>query len=141
MLINLKQSLDDKDIQEIIGYSVFPDPDKLEITMEAYRSDESLNLYGIESEGEILGIIGFRLAEGNQLIIEHIAVQPDYRGMDFGRGLILEAINLIKPSEVVAETDDEAVNFYRSIGFQIESLGDKYPGVERFRCTYHTEIG
>jgi hypothetical protein len=27
-----------------------------------------------------------------------------------------------------------AVNFYRNIGFEITSLGEKYPGVERFQC-------
>ena len=29
----------------------------------------------------------------------------------------------------------DAVEFYRKLGFSIESLGEKYPGVERFRCT------
>ena len=31
-------------------------------------------------------------------------------------------------------TDDEAVEFYKKIGFQVKSLGEKYPGVERFCC-------
>ena len=25
--------------------------------------------------------------------------------------------------------------FYRCLGFTVESLGERYPGVERFRCT------
>lgn len=44
-----------------------------------------------------------------------------------------------KPERVIAETDEEAVNFYRSIGFEVYSLGEKYPGVERFRCIYEVE--
>jgi ribosomal protein S18 acetylase RimI-like enzyme len=36
-----------------------------------------------------------------------------------------------------AETDSEALAFYRRIGFRVESLGEKYPGVERFRCVLH----
>ncbi|MNW71139.1 hypothetical protein D3C74_508110 [compost metagenome] len=35
---------------------------------------------------------------------------------------------------ITAETDREAVGFYRSTGFPITSLGEKYPGVERFAC-------
>jgi len=42
-----------------------------------------------------------------------------------------------KYSSIVAETDYEAVDFYRRYGFVITSLGEKYPGVERFLCQYN----
>lgn len=35
---------------------------------------------------------------------------------------------------MTAETDAEAAGFYRACGFQVRSLGEKYPGVERFAC-------
>jgi ribosomal protein S18 acetylase RimI-like enzyme len=35
---------------------------------------------------------------------------------------------------MVAETDNEAVEFYRATGFRVTSLGEKYPGVERYRA-------
>lgn len=38
------------------------------------------------------------------------------------------------PSVLSAETDAEAVGFYRSCGFTVRSLGEKYPGTERFLC-------
>jgi hypothetical protein len=34
---------------------------------------------------------------------------------------------------VEAETDREADGFYRACGFTVHSLGEKYPGVERFQ--------
>ena len=37
-------------------------------------------------------------------------------------------------TRVTAETDKDAVGFYRSCGFEVESLGELYPGIERFRC-------
>jgi len=37
-------------------------------------------------------------------------------------------------SMISTETDQDAVNFYNKIGFSITSLGEKYPGVERFWC-------
>lgn len=44
-----------------------------------------------------------------------------------------------KYPSIVAETDDEAVDFYRRYGFFITSLGEKYPGVERFLCQYNKQ--
>lgn len=139
VLVNLKPRLNDNTIKELIGYSVFPDPDKLEKTIDMYRADNSLELYGYESEGVIVGVVGFKIDNDNKLEILHIAVHPEYRGKGYGRGQILELIEMKKPFEIIAETDDESVEFYRSIGFTIESLGEKYPGTERFRCRYMTE--
>ena len=40
------------------------------------------------------------------------------------------------PVEVIAETDDDAVEFYDKFGFNILSLGDKYRvGIMRYQCT------
>jgi len=136
MLVEVKDRLDDPSIREIVGVSVYPDPDKLEKTIEAYKSDSGLELYGYEAEGECIGIIGLRMSEGGEMKIEHLAVSPDYRGLGYGRGLILEAIDKKSPTVLVAETDEDAVDFYRNIGFEIESLGELYPGVERFKCVY-----
>ena len=136
MFISLKERITEPEIQEILGYSVFPDPEHLERTVQRYQSDDQLELYGIESEEEIVGVIGFRLMNGGNINMEHISVKPKRRGEDFGRGLILELIALFKPVSITAETDEEAVEFYRAIGFGIESLGEDYPGIERYRCTY-----
>jgi len=35
---------------------------------------------------------------------------------------------------ITAETVRDAVKFYWSSGFKVTSLGEKYPGVERFLC-------
>jgi ribosomal protein S18 acetylase RimI-like enzyme len=136
LLLNSKDLLDRSDIQELIGYSVFPDPDRLEQVIQQYRSDETLQLFGYESEEEIVGIIGIRVASEGSVRIEHLAVKPECRGAGFGRGQILEMIEMAKPTVIIAETDDEAVDFYRWIGFEVESLGELYPGVERYKCTF-----
>lgn len=136
MLKNLKPLLDDEYIQELLSYSIFPDPDRLDQVIERYHREPDLLLYGLEDEEELVGIIGYSIDQDGILSIHHLAVHPECRGVGFGRGLILEAIAQETPQEVRAETDEEAVDFYRNIGFQIESLGEIYPGVERFRCTY-----
>jgi len=139
MLKPLKDRLNDPIVRDIAGYSVYPDPEKLERTMEAYKSDAGLEMYGYEVDDELIGIIGIRMDEGGELRIEHLAVSPDHRGLGYGRGLILEAIEEKKPAIVMAETDEEAVDFYRNIGFEIESLGEVYPGTERFKCSYSAD--
>ena len=35
-----------------------------------------------------------------------------------------------------AETHIDAVPFYRQCGFEVESLGELWPGVERFACRW-----
>ncbi|MBG9791578.1 GNAT family acetyltransferase [Paenibacillus dendritiformis] len=141
MFINVKPRLRETAIRELVELSVFPDPDKVEAVLKWYEQHPDHELWGYESEGEVAGIIGFRKQEKEQekeIEILHIAVHPELRGAGFGRGMILELIHQEQPDVVKAETDEEAVDFYRNIGFRIESRGEIYPGVERFTCTYET---
>ncbi|OPH60742.1 GNAT family acetyltransferase [Paenibacillus ferrarius] len=139
MLIDVKSRIQEDGIQELLSYSVFPDPDRLEQTIQQYKEDLNLWLYGYESEGILVGIIGFRINDEQEMTITHLAVEPESRGVGFGRGIILEIIEDMHPLRIVAETDEEAVQFYRNIGFVIRSLGEKYPEVERFMCTYEVD--
>ncbi|MBP1962157.1 GNAT family N-acetyltransferase [Paenibacillus aceris] len=139
MLIDVKSRLQETAIQELLSYSVFPDTDELEKSINLYENDSNMWLYGYESEGILVGIIGFRIDDAQEMTIQHLAVEPHSRGAGFGRGIILEMIEEMHPVKIMAETDEDAVQFYRSIGFVIRSLGEKYPGVERFLCTYEVE--
>lgn len=143
MLVDLKPYLDDAAVQELIGYSVYPDPEQLAQAIDSYKNEASLEIKGYftdEAEGErLIGIVGSRMNERGVLEVQHLAVAPDERNKGFGRMMMLELLAEKQPEAIVAETDEEAVDFYRNIGFTIESLGEKFPGVERFRCTYVTE--
>lgn len=48
--------------------------------------------------------------------------------------MIKEIVRVYQLTYIEAETDDGAVEFYKRIGFQVKSLGEKYPGIERFHC-------
>ncbi|EHQ59356.1 GNAT family acetyltransferase [Paenibacillus dendritiformis C454] len=138
MFINVKSRLREAVIRDLIELCVFPDPDKVEAVLKKYEQNPGDELWGYESEGEVVGIIGVR-KHGKEIEILHIAVHPKLRGAGFGRGMILELIHQEQPDVVKAETDEEAVDFYRNIGFVIESRGEVYPGVERFTCIYETQ--
>jgi ribosomal protein S18 acetylase RimI-like enzyme len=142
MLIPIKHRIEEESIQELLSYSIFPDPEKIKKAVIQYQTDPALELYGHveEDEDEILGLVGFILYPDQTLELKHIAVDPDCRGIGYGRGLILELIEVKQPSLIRAETDEETVDFYRNVGFSVVSFGEIYPGVERFRCTYIVEL-
>lgn len=139
MLINLQDKLHDDYIIELLGYSVFPDEEKIKAAIEMYHSNHHI-LMGYSAEDEIIGVIGYELLPDEIVKINHISVEPQYRGMGYGRGMILELIEMIKPRKIMLETDDDAVDFYRSIGFEVMSLGEKYPNVERYECIFVTDF-
>lgn len=142
MFVNVKKRLSDNGIVALLACSVYEDPDRLEEAVLEYRNNFRLQLYGIESEGEVIGIVGYRYddpPEAGILSIEHLAVRPDCRGGGYGRGLLLELIAKENPRMVYAEVDEEGVEFYRNVGFTIESMGFSEQGIERFRCSYAVE--
>lgn len=135
MLVDIKARIEDTSITELMALTVFPDPELLEKTLNEYKSNDDLELLAFEEDGKIIGIIGIENI-GKTIAVNHLAVHPMYRGMGFGRGLILELIILKKPNEIIAETDEEDTQFFRSIGFSVHSLGEDFPGNERFKCVY-----
>jgi GNAT superfamily N-acetyltransferase len=139
LLVPIKHRLNEIAIQELLSYSIFPDPEQLELALNQYQMDASYELYGLEEDKLILGLVGFIMHNDNTKEIKHLAVDPKERGNGYGRGLILELITLKQPAIIQAETDEEAVDFYRNVGFAIVSLGELYPGVERFQCIFDVE--
>ncbi|WP_373232213.1 GNAT family N-acetyltransferase [Cohnella sp.] len=139
MLIDIKSKLEDPSIHELIELAIFPEPGRVEKVIESYKNDSTQEIMGYYSEEELIGLIGYRMHGNNTLELMHIAVVPEEQGHGYGRGIILEILHQKSPSKIIVETDEDAINFYRNIGFTIESLGEKYPGVERFKCTYEVE--
>ncbi|WP_307719492.1 GNAT family N-acetyltransferase [Paenibacillus chibensis] len=138
MLLNIKSYIRRPEVAELISYAVFPDDQAVEKAIREYESHESWQLVGYEDDKLIVGLAGYEKKD-NEVILHHIAIIPENRGLGYGRGMILEIMTKERPQRVIAETDEEAVDFYRNLGFIVQSLGEKYPGVERFRCVYEVE--
>ncbi len=99
-----------------------------------YIQSPVLALYGYDFEDEVVGCIGIELLGLKRCEIKHIAVSPNHRGQGIGSKMISFIKVKHSLTSIFAETDKEAVNFYKNCGFKIKSLGEKYPGVERFQC-------
>jgi hypothetical protein len=54
--------------------------------------------------------------------------------------MIERIVSLHALDEIEAETDKDTVDFYRLCGFTITSLGEPYPGTERFLCVKKAKL-
>jgi ribosomal protein S18 acetylase RimI-like enzyme len=137
-MIELKSKLDNSSVRELLSFCIgSPTPDKLEAICEQYRTDDARNLLGIEEHGYVIACIGFRIECLYHAVINCIAVVPSHRHRGIGQALIKAVITQFQLQSLVAETDAEALDFYRQCGFEITSLGELYPGIERFHCVLH----
>ncbi len=72
-------------------------------------------------------------------IVQSISVESRHQRSGVGRFLVQGYLDISSDPTLEAETDGTSVGFYHRLGFKIRSLGEKYPGVTRFLCTYdHT---
>ena len=93
---------------------------------------ENSQMYFIETFPEIdpTAVIAYK-KEADTLEILDIAVDPDYRGQGLGSIMIKGMITRNCPAKVVAETDDDAVGFYRKLGFSASPFDSKW-GIVRY---------
>lgn len=116
-------------ILNVLQYAVGPSETSLKKAVLFYeRNKGTLHKY------EEKACIGIEITGANKARICHIAVVPQYRHNGMAVQMIKEVVRMYQLTYIEAETDDEAVEFYKNIGFQIKSLGEKYPGIERFHC-------
>ena len=112
--------------------------EKKEILSEfrRYQDKDSRKLLGKIIDNNLVGLIGIEFIFVKEVELLHIAVKSKYRRQGIGESMIKDFIKKKKIEKMEAETDKEAVNFYIKIDFDVKSLGEKYPGVERFKCIW-----
>ncbi|TSB47963.1 GNAT family N-acetyltransferase [Alkalicoccobacillus porphyridii] len=120
----------DPHVSKLLSYATSTNKIKSEYNLYVHNFNRSL--YGYESGGIIVGCVGIEVIHSEACEIKHIAVDEAHRGNGHGSEMLRYVRS--KYRKITAETDKDAVLFYRSNGFVITSLGEKYPGVERFRC-------
>jgi ribosomal protein S18 acetylase RimI-like enzyme len=139
-LINLKEFKDRSEVKRLIAQCMWPDDERIEKELNKYMESDSRELLGSTNNNELVGLIGIICESMEEVELKHIAVKAEYRGKGIGSYMLNEFINKKKTVRIKAETDKEAVGFYRNFGFSITSLGEKYPGVERFECVYQSGL-
>lgn len=119
-------------VKELLSFAT--SEKNVEKEYELYMQSPVRKLYGYDLESEVAGCIEIEFLSRKRCEIKHIAVSLDHRGIGIGSKMISFVLEKYSLSFIFAETDKDAVNFYENYGFKITSLGEKYPGVERFQC-------
>jgi len=94
-----------------------------------------LTIRGVAESGRVVAFVAFD-ADADPLTIEYIAVDEDAQGRGHGSALV-EAVRDHAGGRVVyARTDDDAVDFYRRIGFVItdHEPDPRWPDRPRYEC-------
>ena len=129
-------SPDHPEVPHLLNLAIgFPTDEKIKAVVDSYRQDNHY-FFGFRSGGQISGLMGIELQE-NRVIIEHIAVLESHRSMGIGRAMIQGLRSSYSAYNVHAETDDDAVRFYRRCDFLCEEIQGKYG--RRYRCILERE--
>lgn len=134
-LVDVTQRAEDADVREVLSLLAWTGrAAHLERIVANYTAGPSRLLACVE-DGCVTGVIGIETEAAGRVVIRHIAVMPPARGRGVGRMLIDGAAAALGTgASLIAETDQDALGFYRACGFSVLSQGEMYPGVERFLC-------
>ena len=104
--------------------------------MERYISEPSVKMFVCSAEGIKAGLLVLHVS-GDTADIEGIAVSEKYRRRGAGSSMILNAAGILGLKSLAAQTDDDAIGFYRKCGFKEERLIIEYPDgtAVRYNCT------
>ena len=101
-----------------------------------YFNDKSTKIFISMNEDKIVGILVLTMNGDNSAEIIGIAIHSSFQKQGIGSFMIKESANKMNLHKVLAETDDDAVGFYKNIGFEIAKEVKHYENgsVDRYRC-------
>ena len=127
-------------LKELIAPSVFnPSVVRLDYLLTTVYAIPQRKLYVWEEEGQPAGILGIERVGRDAALLLHIAVDKRFRRQGIATKMVKEVIAQEGLHAFYSETDQESVDFYRASGFEVTSLGEKHPGIERFSCRWEAE--
>lgn len=135
MLLDIKDNIDDPAVRELVSESMWDrSPEAMEKKLAAFRSRKDWYLYGWVESDEILGVCGIEIRP-DLFEILNIAVAPNARRRGIGKTMIT-ALQQKHRTAITAETDNDAVGFYRKCGFEIQGFTRRYDTAEyqRYSC-------
>lgn len=130
---DVKASLSNPEVLTLLKPSVFnPTPKRLKDRAEKYSADKRTNVYACKIDSVYAGIVVLK-TENNTAEILDIAVKPEYCKHGIGKSLIDFIFTQFPIDNITAETDDEAVGFYKKCGFAVTPVGE-FCDTKRYFC-------
>ena len=104
--------------------------------IDLFLKDNSVKIFACLNQGKIIGVMVVSFIEEKKIEIIGIAVEVSARGKGVGSYMINQVVNNYGLLSVYAETDNDAVGFYRNNGFNIVAFSETYGNetVVRYKC-------
>jgi ribosomal protein S18 acetylase RimI-like enzyme len=119
-----------------------PSPEKYAVKVDEFMRDKSAKVLACKNAGEIIGVMVISFIDVDSAEIVGIATSETFRLRGGGRFMIDAAMERFELLSLYAETDDDAVGFYRTVGFDIRECTQVYGGesVTRYDCILRTYL-
>jgi ribosomal protein S18 acetylase RimI-like enzyme len=106
--------------------------------LDRIKRDElgPLTIIGVVDNEIVVAFAAFE-GVGDPVVVEYIAVDERAQRSGFGRALVGAIHEGTRGRSVYAETDDDAVDFYRRVGFTITAktvTDPRWPERQRYDC-------
>ena len=143
-ICDVKEIITEPDILKLLAPSVYnPTEERLLNRAKKYQEDENVNIYAYKEDGRYKGIVIFKIINNSATILD-IAVKPDYQGQGIGSKLVDFIFNQFKIDSITAETDDDAIGFYKKYGFIVADTKVEFD-TKRYVCicesvTHHYDL-
>lgn len=126
-------------IYDIYRHCMFmPTEEKFRRKMEAYLKDDSVRIFACSDFGKTGGVIAVSFQDRYRIEILGIAVEESARNRGIGSRMITWLMDRYGLTSVFAETDKDAVGFYRKNGFDVAETVEAFGGktAVRYRCEW-----
>lgn len=143
-ICDIKEIITEPDILKLLAPSVYnPTEERLLNRAKKYQEDEETNVYVYKEDNEYKGIVVFEIVNNSATILD-IAVKPEYQGQGTGSKLIDFIFNSFNAQNITAETDDDAIGFYKKYGFTVADTKAEFD-TKRYVCvcesvTHHYDL-
>lgn len=132
-ITNVKANITEQALLNILSPSVFnPTPERVRNRAEVYQQNENTSIYAYAENGEYLGVVVFEMKEDSATIFD-IAVDTKHQHKGIGSRLIDFIFKEFHATCVYAETDDDAIGFYKKYGFTVYGTYLKFDTM-RYQC-------
>ena len=136
MIKNIKNILCTEEIYNIYSACMFePTFDKYKLKTEQMQNNSSVCVYGYFLNEKIIGIIS---TQETDKVIEIIGIAVDIKERHSGVGTnLIDYVKDKTQKPIIAETDSDAVMFYKKYGFHIEEKNVSKSNISysRYVCT------
>ena len=144
LICDVKGIITEPDILKLLAPSIYnPTQERLLNRAKKYQENKNTNIYAYKDNGEYKGIVVFEILNNSATILD-IAVKLEHQGRGIGSKLVDFIFNSFNVDGITAETDDDAIGFYKKYGFTVADTKVEFD-TKRYVCvcgsvTHHYDL-